>query len=56
MDTIAHLQGLRAARLDRILDALAGRAPVAPEPRRRRRARRATAQPLQLGLRFLPTV
>jgi hypothetical protein len=55
MDTLTQVRGLRAARLDRILDALAGRAPAVRAPRAPRR-RKASAQLPQLGLRFLPTV
>ncbi|HEU5363192.1 MAG TPA: hypothetical protein VFU56_07595 [Gaiellaceae bacterium] len=56
MNAVHHVRGLRVPRLDRVLDALAGRPAVAREPRLRRPVRRAGGEPLQLGLRFLPTV
>jgi len=56
MDTIALVKGLRVARLDRVLDALAGRTAPMREPRNRRHRRRAAGQMPELGLRFLPTV
>jgi hypothetical protein len=50
------IKGLRAARLDRILDALAGQQPVA-DPRARRPRRRFSGGPKPpLTLHFLPTV
>jgi hypothetical protein len=55
MQPIVLIRGLRAARLDRVLDALAGKAPAPRDPRLRR-PRRAPGRPPQLGLRFLPTV
>jgi hypothetical protein len=51
------IRGLRAARLDRVLDALAGRAPTAAEPRSRRsRPKPDGGVKPPLALRFLSTV
>jgi hypothetical protein len=56
MDSVNQVMGLRVPRLDRVLDALTGRAVASPEPRARRRRRNAERVLPQLELRFLPTV